>query len=266
MAADPRQHVLGLDRLDRILVVADLVVDAPDLVGLAVHQDRRPGVGRRVEPGQALDAAFGGLLDIDDHVAAFVLHALELQAELLAHRAAAAVASDEPIGPHAVLRAVWAFDGRFNRVDASLQPDQLAGPGQFDPTACCLPGVVGDLLDTVLLQVEHRCESLARVAGHSKVQHFGVAEIAAPAGPGQAFVDQRPVGADPGQDLLRPARDADRPAAAAVARVGFDHQRAHAVVSEQRGQRQADRPAAGDQYRHLLRPSTGQARLRHGLL
>jgi hypothetical protein len=54
VALHARQDVLRLQRLLRVLVVAQLVVDAPDVVGLAVHQERGAGVGRRVEPGQPL--------------------------------------------------------------------------------------------------------------------------------------------------------------------------------------------------------------------
>ncbi|KAG0732805.1 hypothetical protein G6F23_013958 [Rhizopus arrhizus] len=84
-------HVLGLDGFVGVFVVSDLIVHAPHVARLPMHQQRRPGVGRGIEPGQALDGAAGGLLDIDDDVAAFVLHAFQFQTHRFAHRAASAV-------------------------------------------------------------------------------------------------------------------------------------------------------------------------------
>jgi len=108
MALHARQHVRRLDRLDGILVVRNLIVDAPDVVRLSVHQNRGTSIGRRIEPCQPLDCALGVLLDVDDDVPALVLHAVELEAELFAHRAASAVAGDHPIGRDRSARAVGA--------------------------------------------------------------------------------------------------------------------------------------------------------------
>ena len=53
MALHPRQYVFGFEGLHRVLIVAELVVNAPDIIGLAVHQNGRA----RVRGGQTKPAA-----------------------------------------------------------------------------------------------------------------------------------------------------------------------------------------------------------------
>ena len=67
----------GLTASSGILVVAQLVVDAPDVVGLLVDQHGRARVARRVELGQPLGRPVAVEHDVDDHVAAFVAGALQ---------------------------------------------------------------------------------------------------------------------------------------------------------------------------------------------
>ena len=62
------------------------------IIRLLVHQRRGAGIARRIEIGQALGGPPARKQDIDDHVAAFMAGALELQAERLAYRAASAIA------------------------------------------------------------------------------------------------------------------------------------------------------------------------------
>ena len=81
-------HVLRLHRLFGVLAVAQLVVDAPDVVGLAVHQhggaaDCQGGSNQaRRSVGWSLGSA-----DVDDDVAAFVGRAFQRQAQRVAHEA-----------------------------------------------------------------------------------------------------------------------------------------------------------------------------------
>src|SRR6185369_10446510 len=48
-ARDPRPHVVRLLLDDWIGIAAELKIDAPDIVGLAVQQRRTAGVERRIE-------------------------------------------------------------------------------------------------------------------------------------------------------------------------------------------------------------------------
>jgi len=74
-AVNPRQHVLGLDGVVGVLAILQLVVDAPDVARLFVHEHRRTRVARRVEVRQPLGRARTVELDIGDHVTAFVTRA-----------------------------------------------------------------------------------------------------------------------------------------------------------------------------------------------
>jgi len=104
-------------------VIRHLVIDAPEHGrGLAMHQDGGAWIGRRIEPGQALHRPARVSCSMStNHVASFVLHAFEQQAELFAHRAAAAVAGDQPIGVYAVRAAVLELTVNVPRPDA-LRP------------------------------------------------------------------------------------------------------------------------------------------------
>ena len=91
-------HVLRLHRLFGAVAVAQLPVDAPQVVGLAVHQHRGAAVPGRVEPGAALGRVRAGQGDVDDDVAAGVGRAFQRQAQRVAHEALAAVAGHHPVG------------------------------------------------------------------------------------------------------------------------------------------------------------------------
>jgi hypothetical protein len=107
---------------------------------------------------------------VDDHVAAFVLRAFELQAQLLAHRAAAAVAGHHPVGLHGV-RSVRRFDVHL-RAPLRAAPCHLAGPAHVDQAALGQRRLVRELLGVELLDVDHGREALRRLAGHLEMQHF----------------------------------------------------------------------------------------------
>jgi hypothetical protein len=224
VALHARQDVLGLQRLLRVLVVAQLVVDAPDVVGLAVHQQRRAGIGRRVEPGQPLHRPPRLLHDVDDDVAAFVLRAFELQPELLAHRAAAAVAGHQPVRP-APRAAVGPSTSHGDAVPVLLHPstrvDQATCASGTRCSASCTNR--STWYCWMLTMGAKRCVGSL---GISKRSTSRSRQKLRPPVHGSALAAQRRRRAGPAQDLLRAARDADRAAAGAIALVGFDHQAA----------------------------------------
>jgi hypothetical protein len=224
-----RGDVLRRQRRLRILVVAQLVVDAPDVVGLAVHQQRRARIRRRVEPRQPLHRPLRRLHDVGDDVAAFVLRAFQRQPELLAHRAAAAIAGHQPIGLHGA-RAAGAGHAHGDACAILLHGDDPVRPGHL--RRWCLQRLVHELLDVELLDVDHRREALRGLVRHLEAQHLAVAEEAAPAGPRQRLGLHGRLRAGPAQDLLRAARDADRAAAGAIGGIGFHDQRGNAVTGK----------------------------------
>lgn len=97
MAADAGQYVFWLDGFQRVLVVVDLVFNAPYVVWLPVHQQSSAGVRRWVKPCQAFHSTSGFLNDVDDSVAAFMLSALQLQAQLFSHHTFSAVPRHDPV-------------------------------------------------------------------------------------------------------------------------------------------------------------------------
>src|SRR5690606_13562681 len=109
VAAYTRQDVLRFHCLVRILIIPDLVVDAPDIIRLSMHQQRRTRIRRRIKPGQTLDGTFTLLPDVDDDIASLVLHTGQRQTELLAHRTAPAIACDHPVCTHRLHRVALAY-------------------------------------------------------------------------------------------------------------------------------------------------------------
>ena len=247
-AFDARHHVLGLDRLVRVLAVAQLVVDAPDVVGLLVHQHGRAGVAGRVEVGQPLGGALAVEQDVDDDVAALVAGALELQAERLAQEAASAIGGDHPVGVDAVV-AGRSRHREARAVVASLDAGEPGLPADVDQVVQLLGAIEQDLLDAVLRQVDHRRQLLVLVGRHAEMQHLGVAVVAATAGPRQADLQEAGQGAEALGDLQAAARDADRAAAEAHRVVGLEQDDRHAVMGQAQRGAVAHRAAADHHYR-----------------
>jgi hypothetical protein len=59
-----------------------LVVDAPDVVRLFMHEDSRAWIRWWIEPGQSLGRKVAFELNVDDYVPAFVTRVLELQSSV----------------------------------------------------------------------------------------------------------------------------------------------------------------------------------------
>ncbi|MNT28503.1 hypothetical protein D3C72_1641940 [compost metagenome] len=196
-----------------------------------MHEQSGAGVGRRVEPGQAFHRALRILLDVDDDVAPFVLHAFQLQSHRLAHRAATAVAGDQPVGAHGPAFAAG-LDFHGDAVGFGPQADDTGRPLQRGQSGAALHGLVRVLLDAVLLDIDHGRVALQGIVRHFEMQDFAVAKVAAPAGPGQPGRHQGLVGADPSQDFLRTPRHADGAAAGAIAVVCLHGQRGDAVFGQ----------------------------------
>lgn len=90
-----------------------------------------------------------------------------------------------------------------------LQAHHPAGPAQARALAVAAHGFMRIFLDIVLLDVHHGRKTLRGIVRHIEMQHLAGAEVTAAGSPAQALVHQRPVGAEPAQDLLRAARHTD---------------------------------------------------------
>jgi hypothetical protein len=191
-------HELGdgrrLQRFFGALAGAQLVVDAPDVVGLAVHQHGRAGVPRRVEPGAALGRMVAVQLDVDDHVAAFVARAFQREPQRFAHEALAAVAGREPLAVQTV-RALGIAHVERHAVAVLRKTRELGAPADVDEPRRGLVAAEDFfqqvVLGVVLLEVDHGRQLLLRVVRHLEAEHLGRLVEAAPAGPRQALGHER---------------------------------------------------------------------------
>jgi hypothetical protein len=213
-----------------------------------------------VEPGFDVRAR---QLDVDDHVLALEGRARELQPHRAAHEALAAVAGHQPVGGQAVLDAA-ASHAQRHPVFVLLEGDELAAPPDVDQVS--VPGgrVDQELLDPVLLDVDHRRQTLERVVRHREAQDLVEPVERASALPRQALGQVRLERAELAQDLEAAARDADRAAADADRGVGLEHHRGHAAHRERQRQRQPHRTAAGDRDAVPRGVGAGRQRRRRG--
>ena len=249
-------HVVGLQGFFGAVAMAQLPVDAPQVVGLAVHQHRAAAVPRGVEPGAAFGRVPALQHDVDDDVAAGVRGALQCQTQGVAHEALAPVAGHDPLrGQRAT--AVGVDERQRGVLRAAFQRLHTCGPAQIDGARRlgigARDGLQQRVFDVVLLQVDHRRQALVRVLRHREAEDLGLLPEAAPAGPRQAAVEHVAEGAQPAGDFQTAARDTRRAAADAHAVVGFDHDAGHALACQPQRGRQPHRPAADDDHAAALR-------------
>nr|WP_264199829.1 hypothetical protein [Pseudonocardia sp. ICBG601] len=169
-------------------VAVDLVVQAPDVPGLAVHEDGGAGIGGRVEPGPALGGVVAAQADVDDHVAGVPALPLQPDIEQLPDGAAGAVARHDPARP------------RSHRPGGrpDLHPDVVGGgTDRGDPGPPADPDEIGhglvDLIeqdpgDVLLGEVEHGGEGLVGLVRHRQPEHLGITVEAAGPDPGHALL------------------------------------------------------------------------------
>jgi len=245
--AHPRLLQLGLG----VLAVAQLIVHAPDILRLLVHQHGGAGIRGRIEPGAALGRVRAVELDVGDQIAAFVGRAGEFEAERLAHGTACTIAGNDPVGRQRVV-ALRRRDRERDTVRARRHRRDARVPAQVDPVAEGDPvtqRVDEVLLGEALLQVDHRRVLLVRVVRHRELQHLMRTPEAGAADPGETL-GERPRGdAERLPDFQAPARDTRGTAAEAHGLARLDHDGADAVAREARRERQPDRSAPDDRHR-----------------
>jgi hypothetical protein len=238
----PRRDGLVAQRGLGVLVVAELVVDAPDVVRLNVQNHGGARVGRRVEPDVPLHRPVGALhLDVGDEVAAFVRRAAQRQAHQLAHRRAAAVGRDDPIRPQLAAAARPRY-GEEDAVPVLLRAGDAPVPE--DLTARRLERPEQEPLRVELLDVDEGRVAVVGRARHLQPEHEPVAVEGAPAGPGQGLGREGGPGAQAVEDFLAAARDADGAAAPSDLGLGFQHHRPQPVARQFDRRDQPHRPGA----------------------
>ena len=95
-------YILGFDAGSTVDIPAQLKVEAPHIVGLAVHQRGLTGVERWIKPEPALCRAFFMHADVSNEEVLLKHPAIKIQPHMAAHRRLAAIAGNQPVGLDAV--------------------------------------------------------------------------------------------------------------------------------------------------------------------
>ena len=239
------------------LAFMQLVVDAPDVVGLLVHEHGAAGVASGFEEGAALGGEVVFHLHVGDDVPALVIFALQPQAEHRADGAARAVGGQHVVGVEGVV-ALRGSDLQRHAVLTRLDFGDLALPAHVDERLA-RDGVVEELLDVLLLQVVHRQVLFAGRVRHLQAIDLRAAVVAAAMRPAERLVDKGFHRAGALENVHARARDANRPAAVVERVLALEQHAGHAVARKDQRRRHAD-GAGADDHDAMLRARPVQFR------
>ena len=179
--------------------MAELEIDAPDVIGLAVQQRRVVAMERRIEPEPALRRKVRRHVNIGDEETVVKHLAFALHAEHGADRALRAVGDDEPVGVHAIF-PVRGRHGERNPVGVRRHADDAVAPAQVDLRQLGRP-FNQELLDVVLLQVDERRPMVSGLGQQVELVHLFAAKEHAADTPAHAFLHQPFGAAEPIEDF-----------------------------------------------------------------
>ncbi|KAI1690661.1 hypothetical protein Ddc_24800 [Ditylenchus destructor] len=245
--AHARQDALGLLLQLGIGVPAELEVDAPHAVGLAMQQHALAGVKGRVEPEPALGGEGRAHAHVGDEEAVLEAAAVALLADQLAQQGARAVAGDDMIGAQRV-GAVGRFDLERDMIAALVEADDAVMPAQVDQRQL-ERALDQEALDVVLLQIHEGRTLMAGLAEQVELVDLLVAEEDAAHAPGHALVDDALAAAQPVEDLQRPLGEAQRARSHREPAVVVQQHDGHALQREVDGGAQSHRARADDDHR-----------------
>ena len=240
----PAADIVLAQRHGLALALAQLVVDAPDVVGLLVDQDRPAGIAGRLEEGAPLGREVVLHADVGDDVAALEVLAGQAQPHHAAQRASRAVGRQQVAGAQRV-RPGRRGDVECDAVGVAAQAGNLALPACVDQRVA-RDGVPQVLLDVLLLQVVHRQVLLMVAVRHLQPEDALPAVEALAVPPAQRLGEERLDRADPLQDLQAGAGEADRTAAVVEGFLAVEKDARDAVARQRQRRRHADRSGAGD--------------------
>ena len=228
-------------------VGTELQVDAPDIVGLAMHQRRLAGVEARIEPEAALGRDVGRHPDVGDQELVLEGDAGKFQPEQIARGRARAVGGDQPVGVERVGPIVGG-DGQPHMIVARGDADELVLPAQVDGVDLA-DAIAQSLLEIILLQIDEGRHLVPGLGQQVEREHEIVAEEDLAEFPGDALPDQRLADAEAVEDLQRALRPADAARALADAVGVVDEHDRHAAQAEIDGAGQAHRSGADHHHR-----------------
>jgi hypothetical protein len=266
--ADARDHLLRLLLFLGVGVPAELEVDAPDVVGLAVQQHALPRVERRVEPEPALGGEVGLHHHVGDQEAVLEHLAFDVEAEHATDRAACAVGDDQPVGVEGI-RPVGRLDLQPRALVLRRHAGDLVLPAQLQVRQL-LRALHQELFEVVLLQVHHARPVVVGLGQQVEAEHLVAAEEGAADVPGHALVDHRIAAAEPVEDLQRALGIAQPARADADGVVVVEQQHALALHRQVDGRGQAHRAGTDHDHRmavdragkvELGRPAVGELRI-----
>src|SRR5262249_51935069 len=104
----------------------------------------------------------------------------------------------------------------------------LALPTHFNQSTA-LYRIEQELLDVVLLDIQHRWQALVLIMWHFEMQHFGVSVEAASASPGQTLAEKRVERTESPNDLETSSRDANGTATYTDSVICLEYHGAHTV-------------------------------------
>ena len=224
-------YIALFNRCVQVGIVGDLVVNAPDVVGLLVHQHGGAGVARAVKPGAPLGGKGGVQLDIDNHKLAGEGLAFEFQAQRLADKTLATIGGDQPVGIYVVFAQVIGHRQR-HAIRARLQQRDAAGPADVDQLRELARLVQQKLLDVVLRNIDHRRQLVAGRMRHAKAQYLLVFVVTTPGRPRQSLGHEGIEHTQTLQYLQTAARDANGTAAFAHRVVGLNDDAGYTLLGQ----------------------------------
>ncbi len=204
---DARQDALGFPFDFRVGVPAELEVDAPDIVSLAVHQRRLIGVERRVEPEPTLGGNRRFHPNVGDEKAVVKHLALEIDSLHRADRALRAVGSDQPIADEAI-RALRRVDAERHAVRICNDARDLVQPAHLGRRKRAEP-VHHRFFEMILLQVDEGRAAMALLGQQVELIDEVTLVEHLPDIPAHAHVRDGVAATEAIEDLERPLRVTD---------------------------------------------------------
>ncbi len=256
--AHARQHLLGLLLHLRIGVPAELEVDAPDIVGLAMQQHRLAGMERRIEPEPALRRKVRLHAHVGDQKTVAKRLTLALVAQRLANEAARSIRGDEIIADERV-DSVRSLDLKQDLLAVLVDADHLALPAKFEVRQRA--GALEEIaFDVILLEIDERGATVSLLRQKVEAVDFVLAkENPAPA-PADALGDHWLPAAKTVEDLQCAFGEADGAGACGEAVVVVEKQDVGSALREVNRRGETDRARSDDHDRPA--PALGAAQFR----